>query len=225
MKERILKELKSMLMPIIVGLLIPPLCFMLFEGYKVGYVIICIQVAIYLYLSVGLFGNEFKNNTIQRLLAQPISRKRIWYEKLSILLTVITILFFYFLICYILVYLPDKISWDYIKENNEANNFIKDRLKIFTEYFFVFIISILAIVATSQYLTLIFKNNIISLYGSIALIGVILVLSSYLYRYFIYPMYDSELFREIIFPSVPLLLCTLIFYPLAYRKFLRLEVV
>jgi hypothetical protein len=47
----------------------------------------------FLLIAVALFGAEFKHRTMARLLAQPVSRRRIWFEKsLAYLLIVLAVL-------------------------------------------------------------------------------------------------------------------------------------
>jgi hypothetical protein len=52
-----------------------------------------IHYLVFLLIAVSLFGAEFKRQTMARLLAQPVSRRRIWFEKsLAYLLTISAVL-------------------------------------------------------------------------------------------------------------------------------------
>ena len=55
---------------------------------------------VFLLIAVSLFGAEFKHQTMARLLAQPVSRRRIWFEKSLAYLFIVSVV----LVCEWLIY-------------------------------------------------------------------------------------------------------------------------
>jgi len=52
-----------------------------------------IHYLVFLLVAVSLFGAEFKHQTMARLLAQPVSRRRIWSEKSLAYLLIVSVVF------------------------------------------------------------------------------------------------------------------------------------
>jgi len=52
-----------------------------------------IHYLVFLLIAVSLFGTEFKHQTMARLLAQPVSRRRIWSEKSLAYLLIVSVVF------------------------------------------------------------------------------------------------------------------------------------
>lgn len=224
MKDRILKELKSMMMPFVVGILSLPICYMILDGNNAHTSMLSIQMLIYLYMSVSVYGDEFKDKAITRLLAQPISRKRIWNEKLTVLFVSIMILLFYSQICLVILKWGAMISEQWNNRNNpQFLFFLQDYLDLIGLIMLFFLFS-LAFISTGIYLSLMLKNSIVAFFGSLAMIGGIIIIWNYLFVYFNNSTLD-EFAEEILCYDLPLLLCILIFSLLGYRKFMKLEVI
>jgi ABC-type transport system involved in multi-copper enzyme maturation permease subunit len=109
MNARILKETRSLL-PVfgvmLLGAVCPPLIWRRDTASAVG---MCVFVACTAIMAASSFGNEFQWRTLPMLLAQPLSRRRLWVEKMLVLAAALAIGFMAFMTC---TYLPNTNNED-----------------------------------------------------------------------------------------------------------------
>lgn len=207
-------------MILMIGVLSPPICYLILDGAQAHCMIIIVLWFIALFLSVSIYGNEFKDKTFRQLLSQPISRKRIWYEKLLALFVSIIVLFLYSQIY------TQISNWFIIKLSNSRPTTLFQIPMMF--YWFYFFIT-LSFISTGIYLSLIFKNEISALVVSIALVIITIIFWNTICEimWSINKHYLYHLFKYIhdYFTPIPFILLTSIFYIFGYKKFMKMEVV
>ncbi len=86
MRTRLWKELRALFVPWLVAILLPLVYVGLLRGSSVWYTLYPFACGLsYLCLCALVFGAEFIHGTMPWLLAQPISRHRLWFEKMGVL--------------------------------------------------------------------------------------------------------------------------------------------
>lgn len=195
-----------------------------------------LQVLLMLTAASSLFGDEFSNGSIQRLLAQPVSRTRIWIEKTCALaLFVITVLLLDFLLCQTMLLNIARIDHAYQLIRNGGSLVGRfHHMKMDPALWSIFLFGMMAL-ATAPTLSLWLRQTHTTFWASIVLpLGVTMIVA-YLVEWLDYKpnitLFVPQWVKHLdIFNNGNLELTLVvalwfaILYPLGWFKFKRLEV-
>ncbi len=198
MNPRIIKESRALLPAFGVSLLAAIVPSLIWRGEEVGLFLFGVGCAL---MAASAFGNEFHGRTMPLLLSQPLSRRRVWFEKMLVLGVVLLLGFATFLIC------------------------LRPRAADFPTVAFVLAAIPCCIFCTTPCLTLITKNTLLGVLlsaGPPMLIGGItgfliwaFSLEAWLQRHPIpYPYF-----------AIPVVIYCALFFRLGYKQFARLQMV
>jgi ABC-type transport system involved in multi-copper enzyme maturation permease subunit len=162
-------------------------------------------------MGASSFGNEFHWRTMPQLLAQPISRQRVWFEKLmalgiALFLAILLCLIVPTLIFFLYVWYLGSV-WPVL--NSETWNTI---FRLFAEFIMISLCGF----CTTPYLTLLARNTVGGLVFSFVIPLFILVATSFWEPLMMLPS-TSRIYLVYIGYAA-------LFYWLGYRKFLNLQV-
>jgi ABC-type transport system involved in multi-copper enzyme maturation permease subunit len=179
-------------------------------------------------MSAASLGSEFENNTMERLLSQPLSRKQLWHEKMGVLFICIEAAVFAYIAGFFL--LENKISISL------KDFFFRARVigpvYLCLNYYLPIQFAFLSSVCAGTLMALYLKKTHTAFWASITATALILVIWQFLLsiclsilgiKSLLYGEKAQE-YGNAIQLGLPLFLWCIVSYFLARRKFMRMEV-
>jgi len=195
-------------------------------------IVLTIHFILFLMMSVLIFGAEFSDKTMERLLAQPMSRVRLWREKMGILLVMLAALVIFDVI------IQHWITFEYVKagaalRGEDFQNYWK-MFPIYNISFYLFVTtSALALLAFSSgpLMVLYLRQSHVAFWAALVAPVFLFVLFMGIDSFILLPIFKVSLFVQIQIRfgdagevSIPSMIWALIAYFLARRRFMTLEV-
>lgn len=231
MKKRLYKEFQIIKWPFIIAALSFPFTFLITEDPELRWNIpIAIQLLCCAIMGSAIFGQEFEHSTMEKLLSYPLSRIRIWREKMLVLG-----------FCTAGAALVNSINPEYYFPGTTHGNFlpnlqdlsyINERQNIFLNFIIPIGLGYLALLCSGIFMSLYIRKTHTAFWGALTSTLFIMILwqiviplgfsllgiSSMLYNE-VYQTFDKN--TNI---SLPLFLWSIAAYLLARKKFMKLEV-
>lgn len=228
MMRRVLKEFRILFWPWACALMIAPVCYILFDDDKILLYIPSGQIILCFIMSAASLGSEFENNTMERLLSQPISRQQLWHGKMGVLFICIEAAVFAYIAGFFLM--ENKISIPL------KDFFFRARVigpvYLCLNYYLPIQFAFLSSVCAGTLMALYLKKTHTAFWASITATALILVIWQFLLsiclsilgiKSLLYGEKAQE-YGNAIQLGLPLFLWCIVSYFLARRKFMRMEV-
>jgi len=225
MIRRLLKEFAPLAWPFFFAIIIVQLSVILTdETLYVFWFVLGGQIILCYLMGTASFGSEFENNTLERLLSQPVPRIALWREKMGVLAGSVGVIFLLSMAVFYLYANPAILDFFHRARFNG--------LAVLLNFFIPAACAYLSSLCAGTLMALYLKKTHTAFWASLTSTALILVIWQFLLsiclsilgmKMLLYGEKAQE-YGIAIQAGLPLFLWCIVSYSLARRKFMRMEV-